>query len=99
MNHTHTIIPPISEEVIKEPNISEPNIEIPPVASNEPIIILEEIIINPIPVAVPTEPTIDNNLPSTVRNNSQIPVLSPVLNPTITRLPTSNLKPKGFYKT
>ncbi|CAF4847743.1 unnamed protein product, partial [Rotaria socialis] len=53
-------------EAINEPNISEPNIiETAPVASNEPIIIPEEVIINPIPVAVPIEPTIDNNLPNT----------------------------------
>ncbi|CAF3482533.1 unnamed protein product [Rotaria socialis] len=99
VNHSLPVIPPVATEIINEPNVVEPSvIEIPPVASNEPPHIPEEVITIPIPVAVPTEPTIDNNLPSTVRHNSRIPVLSPVLNPTVTRLRTSNAKPKGFYK-
>ncbi|CAF2225951.1 unnamed protein product, partial [Rotaria magnacalcarata] len=85
--------------ITNDPNVPNPNIiETPPVASNESVVIPEEITINPIPVAVPTEPTINNQGPNTVRNRSRIPVLSPVLNPVITRLRTSNVKPKGFYK-
>ncbi|CAF3710423.1 unnamed protein product, partial [Rotaria socialis] len=101
INHNNMpIIPPVAAEIINNPNIPEPNVvEIPPVASNEPTIIPEEVIINPIPIVVPIEPIITNNLSSTVRGSSRIPVLSPVLNPTVTRLRTSNVKPKGFYKT
>ncbi|CAF4260810.1 unnamed protein product [Rotaria magnacalcarata] len=98
-NHPIPIVPPISEEIVNKPNISGPNIiEEIPVASDIPILYPEPTIINPIPVAVPIEPIVDNNLPITVRGVSRIPVLSPVLNPTITRLRTSNAKPKGFYK-
>ncbi|CAF3775188.1 unnamed protein product [Rotaria socialis] len=99
MNHSLPIIPPIIEETTNDPKVPDPVIvKTPPVASNEPVVIPEEITINSIPVVVPTEPTIDNNGPNTVRNRSRIPVLSPVLNPVITRLRTSNVKPKGFYK-
>ncbi|CAF4372604.1 unnamed protein product, partial [Rotaria magnacalcarata] len=89
------IIPPISEEPINEPNISEPNvIEEIPVASDTPITNPEPTNIDPIPVAVPIEPAINNILPNTIRGVSRIPVLSPILNPTITRLRTSNAKPR-----
>ncbi|CAF4259367.1 unnamed protein product [Rotaria magnacalcarata] len=72
-------VPPISEETINKSNISEPNIiEEIPVASNIPIPNPEPTIIDPIPVVNPNEPTIDN-VPSTVRSSSRIPVLSPVL--------------------
>ncbi|CAF2143405.1 unnamed protein product, partial [Rotaria magnacalcarata] len=98
-NHPIPIVPPISEETINESNISKPNIiEEIPVASNIPIIIPEPTIVDPIPVGNPIEPTVDNISNNTVRAGSRIPVLSPVLNPTITRLRTSNTKPKGFYK-
>ena len=100
MNHSPPIIPPTAEETINDSNISEHNIsEVPPVALNIPVIRPETIIIDPIPVVPQSEPTVDNVPNNTVRNNSRIPVLSPVLNPIITRLRTSNVKPKGFYKT
>ncbi|CAF2221060.1 unnamed protein product [Rotaria magnacalcarata] len=89
VNHSLPIIPPVAAEIINEPNVAEPNvIEIPPVASNEPTIIPEEVIMIPILVAIPIEPAIENTLPNTMRGVSRIPVLSPVLNPTITRLRT-----------
>ncbi|CAF3413451.1 unnamed protein product [Rotaria socialis] len=101
MNNSLPVIPPIAEEIISEVNIPEPNVTIEeiPVASNVPIIIPEATIIDPIPVVTQIELTVDNIPNNTVRMGSRIPVLSPIINPTVTRLRTSNVKPKGFYKT
>ncbi|CAF4389497.1 unnamed protein product [Rotaria magnacalcarata] len=100
LNHPIPSVSPIVENNASEPTTPPPNIivEETPIACNEPIVMPDVVIIDPVPVVTHIEPIANNISNNTVRGSSRIPVLSPVLNPTITRLRTSSIKPKGFYK-